>query len=391
MSDSDDRTTGLRPPEPRYLDAMFQPLFAAVQEEGALPGGWRVVAWEVEQGVALTLRDERTIWVLEFERRDDSLPCAARTNRFNLTLWWPFGDARDLTPEERQVIQRVAERVREWEAATEFPEPVSISRPTLVRQILVDRLLVPEGNGQYYINPYVGCMIGCDFCFVADRAHLSRELEGLPRLPWGRWLDVKVNAPEVLAREVRQFPPGPVRVSPVLTDPYQPAERRFRITRGCLEVLVDTGFVPLILTRAERVLEDLDLFRRFPRIAIGFSIPSDDERMRAIFEPGADPLEARFAALRVLREAGVRTFAVVQPLLPMNPDRLVDRLAPLVSAVRIDRMHHLHRSAHLYRQHGLESAMTDSFAREMQETLRRGFEQRGVFLDDMDNMAPLTD
>jgi DNA repair photolyase len=381
---------GLPPAQPRHLDAVVESLFGPILKPGSLPAGWDVVTWEAEQGLSLTLRRNRSIMVLELERRDESRPCHTRTRYFNITIWWPFGDSRELDAGGREVVETVIRQVRTWEATAEMPDRIAVSRPTLIRQILVDRVLMPEGRGQYYINPYVGCMIGCDFCYVMDRADWSRELEGLPALPWGRWVDAKVNAAEVLAREIMQYPPGPVRFSPILTDPYQPVERRFRVTRQCLEVLVDTGFVPLILTRAERVLEDVDLFKRFPQAAVGFSIPSDDDRMRAIFEPGSDPIDARFHALEVLKDAGITTFVVVQPMLPMDPERLVERLAPLVKAARIDRMNDLFRVEHLYRQHGLEYAMTDEFADGMQRRLVDGFRARGVSLDEMDDMAPLT-
>ena len=92
-------------------------------------------------------------------------------------------------------------------------------------------------------------------------------------------MDVKVNAREILAREVREHPPGTVRMSPILTDPYQPIEKRYRITRQCVEVLIEAEFRPVILTRESRVLDDLDLLTR-GRSAVGFSIPTDDDGLR---------------------------------------------------------------------------------------------------------------
>ncbi|MBP7125751.1 hypothetical protein KBD49_05230 [Myxococcota bacterium] len=382
-----------RPPEiplpgSRFLDDLVRDLFSPLFAPGALPAGWEAVTWESEQGPSLTLRNGDRILVVELERPDDRRPFHARTRWFDVTLWWPFG-SRPLDAAGLEMLERVVQRVLAFEASFEKPDRLTISRQSLVRSVKVDRVLIPEGLGQYYVNPYSGCLIGCDFCFVAERADWARELEGLPALPWGRWLDVKVNAPQVLAEEVGRYPPGPVRFSPVLTDPYQPAERRFGITRGCLEVLAGTGFAPMILTRASLVLRDLDLFRRFRRIAVGFSIPTDDDRMRALFEPGADPIEDRLEALETLHREGITTFVVIQPMLPMDPMGLVSRLAPMVRAARIDRMHALHRVAPLYRQHRLEFAMTDSFAQETREILVREFRRHGVSLDEMDDMTLL--
>jgi DNA repair photolyase len=256
-----------------------------------------------------------------------------------------------------------------------------------VRELHVDRVLVPEGRGQYYLNPYVGCMIGCSFCYVADRADLSRALGGASAAPWGKYVDVKVNAAEVLRREVREHPPGVVRISPILTDPYQPLERRYRITRACLEVLLEAGYSPVLLTRAARVQEDLDLLARFPSAAVGISIPTDDDRVRSHFEPGADPIDARIAALAAVHAAGVRTCAVIQPVLPMNAARLVDSLSPLVSAVRIDRMHRMDRAIATYVAGGYAQAARDDFFDETQAALRAGFAARGIAIDDRDDLA----
>src|SRR5439155_27321324 len=131
------------------------------------------------------------------------------------------------------------------------------------------------------------------------------------------YLAVKVNAAEVLRRETQTVKRGLVRLSPILTDPYQSAERHFRITRQCLEVLLETELAPVVLTRAPRILDDIELLKRFPRALVGFSIPTDADVYRQIFEPGADPIDERLEALRTLHAAGVSTFAVIQPVLPM--------------------------------------------------------------------------
>ena len=169
---------------------------------------------------------------------------------------------------------------------------------------------------------------------------------------------MKINAAEVLRREVQSVPKGIVRMSPILTDPYQPAERRYRITRQCLEVLLETELAPVVLTRAPRILDDLPLLQRFRRLLVGFSIPTDTDEYRRIFEPDADPVEERFAALRALHAAGIQTFAVIQPVLPMNVERLVENVAPYVRAVRLDRLYVGERVQHLYDQHGLTAFST---------------------------------
>jgi DNA repair photolyase len=256
-----------------------------------------------------------------------------------------------------------------------------------VREIVVERMLVAQAPGHYYLNAYAGCLIGCEFCYVAGRAELSRRLEGRAELPWGRYVDVKINAAEVLRREVLSLPPGFVRMSPILTDPYQPLEKTYRITRQCLEVLLGTGFVPAVLTRAGRVREDAALLARFPRAAVGLSVPTDDDGIRQVFEPGGDPIEERFEALLACQRAGVTTVAVVQPMLPMDPERLAERLASCARAVRIDRMYDGERVRHLYARAGRLDAMEDGFFERTHARLREALAARGVAVDPLDDLG----
>jgi DNA repair photolyase len=375
-------------PVSRGVDDSVRQLLAPLLE-GALAGsGWRVLSWDAEQGICVTFEDEQGCLLVEFEQRNDRLDCYARTERFNVCARRQFGGT-EMSDADRAFVDAVIAVVRAREAALPNPVRSATERKTIVREVLVDRLLMQEGRNQYYINPYVGCMIACPFCYVIDRADFSRRLEGLPQLPWGHYLDVKINAAEVLRRETRAGQHGTVRMSPILTDPYQSAERRYRITRQCLEVLLTTDLVPVVLTRAPRILDDLELLKLFPRALVGFSIPTDADEFRQIFEPGADPIPDRLAALRALHAAGVATFAVIQPVLPMNVDRLVDEIAPYVRAVRLDRLYVVDRVRQTYEQHGLEAFATEEFADETIRRLTHAFRSRGVRVDSLDNLEPL--
>jgi DNA repair photolyase len=347
-----------------------------------------LISWDAEQGICVTFGSADACVLVEFEERNDGLDCYARTARFNVCARRQ-GEGGDLSDADRRFVDRVIALVRAREASLPSAPRPAADRKTLVREVLVDRLLMQESSRRYYINPYVGCMIACPFCYVIDRADFSRRLEGLPQLPWGRYVDVKINAAEVLRRELQSEPRGTVRMSPIVTDPYQPAERRYRITRQCLEVLLATELVPVVLTRAARILEDLPLLRRFPKALVGFSIPTDDDAYRQIFEPAADPIDDRLDALAAIHHAGVGTFAVIQPVLPMNVDRLVDRLAPLVRAVRLDRLYLGERVAHLYRDNGLDTYATEAYADDTLGRLTRAFTAHGVRVDPLDDFEPL--
>ncbi len=376
------------PPSPRSLDGVARELLAPLLDGTKVPRGWRLVGWDCEQAISVLLENDRTCISIEAERRNDDLDCYTRTRRFNICVGRQFEDA-DLDDADRAMVDAVIDVLRQREDGLPEAPREELARGAEVREILVDRLLMPEGKGHYYINPYAGCMIACPFCYVIDRADFSRELDGAAERPWGRYLDVKVNAADILRREVSGASGGIVRMSPILTDPYQPAEKRYRITRQCLEVLADTDLAPVILTRAPRILEDLEILQRFPRALVGFSIPTDTDEYRRIFEPRADPIEDRLMALRRLHAAGVTTFAVIQPVLPMNIDRMVEEVAPYVRAVRLDKLYVGERIRHVYEENGLSEYCSESWFADTIARLAAAFERRGVAVESLDNFEPL--
>ena len=167
-------------------------------------------------------------------------------------------------------------------------------------------------------------------------------------------------------------------MSPLVTDPYQPVERKYRITRQCLEVLRDSEFTPVVLTRSPVVLDDLELFKTMPRLLVGVSIPTDDDAVRAAFEPAAPPIAQRLAALKALRQAGLRTFVVAHPMLPMHVDALVESVAPWVEAVRLGPMTEKGRVADTYARAGFPEALTEAWEQDTAGRLTAGFARHGV-------------
>lgn len=354
-----------------------------LREGRGLPPGFRLLDWETDQGITLLIGDARARGRgrrlrVELEHADPSRPCFAMTARFNV---YYQATGPSLSPEERAALEAVVAilRAREGELVmNERHDPAETSSRVRVREVEVDRGLCVDGPGAYYLNPYVGCMLACSFCYAAHRADLSRSLEGLPRAEWGKWVDVKVNLPEVVAREVRRLPPGTVRMSPIITDPYQPVERKYEITRGCVEAMVGTAFVPLLLTRSRLILRDLDVLARCRDAAVGMSVPTDDGAVLEAFEPGTESVEGRLEALRALCAAGLRTFAIVQPMMPLDPARLVELVAPHVRAVRIGPMFEKQRTQEIYARLGREDALEEAWERATFEELRARFEARGV-------------
>jgi len=184
----------------------------------------------------------------------------------------------------------------------------------------------------YALNPYVGCGHGCIYCYASFMKRFTGHKE-----KWGAFVDVKVNAAEVLVRQMRRAKRGNIAFGTV-TDPYQSLERKYEITRACLEVLTAYDgstelaevFPISILTKAALVLRDLDLLQHLRDVEVGFTITTLDDEGRQMFEPRSSPVPARLTALSELAEAEIKTWAFCGPLLPLLSDseEQMDALLP---------------------------------------------------------------
>ncbi len=188
-----------------------------------------------------------------------------------------------------------------------------------VREVACKTALSPSNlpGLAYALNPYRGCAIGCVYCYAPSVLHEERT--------WGRFVDVKRNAPAVLAKELKRARPGVVGLGTV-TDGYQPMEMRFRISRYCLEQLVRFQFPVSVQTKSSLVVQDLPLLSRLQDVEIGMTITTLDESARRRFEPFSSPTERRLWALRQANDAGVRTWAFVGPILPSVTEPRLEEL-----------------------------------------------------------------
>lgn len=157
---------------------------------------------------------------------------------------------------------------------------------------------------EYTVNQYRGCSHGCVYCYAPSLIRDERS--------WGGYVDAKVNAASILDRELVRAKKQVVFVSSA-SDPYQPVEGRFKITRRVLEVLSKHRFPVLLLTRSPLVLRDLDILQSFEWVTVGFSISTVSSRF---YEPGVPSLEKRLETLCKLRDAGVRTWVSMAPIVP---------------------------------------------------------------------------
>ena len=182
----------------------------------------------------------------------------------------------------------------------------------------------------YSFNPYVGCYHGCTFCYVPRLLQTDRS-------EWGSSVVVKRNAATVLAREIRKLPRGLVAIS-TATDPYQFVEGKYRITRHALEVLLRGGWPVSVLSRSPLMLRDLDLFTQFTNIEVGMSVPTLDDRARALLEPWAPPIEARLRCLRILADSGLTTFVGFAPAYPPTGGWTPDGIAHAFADAGVSKM-----------------------------------------------------
>lgn len=234
----------------------------------------------------------------------------------------------------------------------------------VVQEIKAKSILNTSKIYNYCLNPYTGCQVGCRYCY----ARLFMKRYSGHREPWGEFVDAKINAPELLHKQLNKARRGTVWLSSVC-DPYQPLEAQYELTRRCLQELAQKQFPVNIQTKSLLVLRDLDLFRSFKKIEVGLTVTTDDERVAKLFEPGAASIRERLRALDTLHSSGIRTFAFIGPLLPGNPRRLVASLQGKVDNVLIDRMNYISSMKQFYRQVGMEVEATDRFFDEHKKEL----------------------
>ena len=180
----------------------------------------------------------------------------------------------------------------------------------------------------FTLNPYSGCSFGCTYCYAA---FFSRNAEKLNT--WGQWLTVKENAIQLLQK--RQ--PGSLNNKRIymssVTDPYQPAERQLKLTRGLLQTIADRADQPklVIQTRSPDVVRDCDLFHQIAQnggqIQINMTITTDDEDLRRTFEPHCPANPARLHAIAQIHANHIPACITMTPLLLVaNPQTFADQL-----------------------------------------------------------------
>jgi DNA repair photolyase len=240
----------------------------------------------------------------------------------------------------------------------------------IIKEIQSKSILSASKVYPYVINPYVGCQHNCSYCY----AHFMKRFTG-HKEPWGQFVDVKLNAPDLLKKEITRKKVDRVWISGVC-DPYQPLEGRYKLTRQCLEILAGNDWPVTVQTRSPLVLRDLDILKMGQSFEVGLSITTADDAIRKLFEPNAPPIKERVRALDELHWAGIRTYAMIAPILPMA-ETLAEILAGKVDSVIIDRMNY-HYGDWVYRKYGLEEYLTDDYFSRTEQVLSSAFAHLGT-------------
>lgn len=168
------------------------------------------------------------------------------------------------------------------------------------------------GFSEYTLNVYQGCAFACSFCYVPvmrDRHRVGNER------PWGTWVQAKMNAADVLRREMLRVPETARIQIGTATDSWQVAEKRCGISRKVLEELAHYPNPVRLLTRSPLLIRDIDILARMADVSVGVSVSSFDDRARRVFEPTAPAIPGRVALIRRLVARGIRVRLFWCPLL----------------------------------------------------------------------------
>ena len=205
-----------------------------------------------------------------------------------------------------------------------------------IREINVKSVItksnLPEAD--FVINPYIGCQHSCLYCY----ADFMKRFTGHAGEDWGNFVDVKINAPETI--DPKKIPKEALLLFGSVTDPYQPIESKYKITRSCLERLLESQPNLEILTKSPLVLRDIDLLKQFKHLRVGISIGVLDEKLSRELEPYVASPKKRIETLKELNDAGIETYLFISPIFPEISDigGLLDSVKGCVGEVMFENL-----------------------------------------------------
>jgi DNA repair photolyase len=186
--------------------------------------------------------------------------------------------------------------------------------------------IITETNlpgADFVVNPYTGCQHGCIYCY----AEFMKKYTGHDER-WGDFVDIKINAPDLI--KVNGKFKGKIIFFSSVTDPYQPVEAKYCLTRKILEKLVEKQPKISLLTKSALVTRDIDIFKKFKEIDIGVSISTLDEKLSRQLEPFASPPKLRMESIKKLKASGLKTWIFISPIFPYitEIEEIIKEVAP---------------------------------------------------------------
>lgn len=223
----------------------------------------------------------------------------------------------------------------------------------------------------YVINPYNGCQFACMYCYAAQIARWKHQGE-----EWGSFLDVKLNASELLKAELEKLEKkfksknfGTIFFSSV-TDPYTGMEAKYQLTRKCLEVLADFGYEGEISvqTKSGLITKDIDILKRLKKVLVGFTVTTLDDKVSRFLEVEAPPVSARIETIRELTKNCIPTYAFIGPVLPhfvKNKDE-INRLLDVLQEAGVKEVWF----EHIHLNNGIKTRLFEYLQKEDPEILK---------------------
>ena len=185
-----------------------------------------------------------------------------------------------------------------------------------VREIKSKTILNKSNLSDFTLNCYVGCSHRCLYCY----ARYMKKFKERPE-EWGKFVDVKINAPEILIKEIKKIRlPKEVYMSTVC-DGWQPLEAKYQLSRTCLKILLEAGFSVSILTKSSLILRDFDLLSAYKTSSLGMTITTLDSKLKKVLEPYASEPQKRINTLREAQKKDIEIWAFLGPLIPGLTDR----------------------------------------------------------------------
>lgn len=203
---------------------------------------------------------------------------------------------------------------------------------TIIKEIKVNEIITKSNLPvcDYSVNPYTGCAHACKYCYACFMKRFTNHSED-----WGAFLDVKdwgeLKRPEKYN--------GKELFIGSVTDPYQPAEEKYRRTRRLLEQLQGSGAIISIATKSDLILRDLNLIKTFPNARVSWSINTLDETFKNDMDDAAS-IERRISAMREFYNAGVRTTCFISPIFPKitNCKAIIERCKDICNLVWLENL-----------------------------------------------------